>query len=45
MSRVRNPSTNAYVSGPSEMSFEIHGSKAQRGVWGVGSGVSSAAPS
>src|SRR5438105_3093486 len=45
MSRAAKPSTNANVSSRVEMSFEIHGMNAQRGVWIGGAGVStSAAP-
>ena len=38
MSRCRNPSTKSYVSCAVEMSLEIHGSKAHRGVRSAGSG-------
>jgi len=44
MSRSRNPRTNAYVSSVFEMSFEIHGSNAQRGVNGGGSTLGAATP-
>src|ERR1700760_1875027 len=38
MSRSWKPLTKARGSSVSEMSFEIHGSKAQRGVWRFGVG-------
>jgi hypothetical protein len=40
MSRSWKPLTKALVSSVSEMSFEIHGSNAQRGVWRGGEGSS-----